>query len=496
MNNLSSLPPEIAPARIAPKSEEAVPLPDQALATDSPKPFDSHLPRLGEKRALRQEEKENADKKEKAGIDAGSATIAVGFVAPPLPSPLTPSVPFELKAEITSTFAPISPEQVDGAGNGATSPGATLNPDDRFAKAEPSPQNQATKSPSVSSLPNEQPTSTVLPSLAAASTASASTTPDPVNVPVASANAPEAIGPAIQNLEKPVTPVPRPAKSSDGARAGRIEVSATKENTDNSSSEETFAVPPPRGGGTDAAKHQVAMPSAEPESQPKSKLFTTTARAETIVSPAPRVASSSASQDFLPGERQSDSNSFSQPGAADAAWPSSANGPISASHSVEPPQKTAHTEQVTHLFHAISEATEKLQSDGRTNVEMQINLRDGAQLTVRLQMHGGEVRAIFKTDSTEWREAIARGWSDFSSNSAERGLRVTTPIFQSPAAQPGLNDFNNQRHDRREEAESTAGGHSLLPPTPPKNRTPPTGTPTSSPSHPASHSAASLAAWA
>jgi hypothetical protein len=35
-----------------------------------------------------------------------------------------------------------------------------------------------------------------------------------------------------------------------------------------------------------------------------------------------------------------------------------------------------------------------------------------------------------------------------------------------------------------------------LPPTPPKNRTPPTGTSTSSPSHPASHSAASLAAWA
>ncbi|HEX4666417.1 MAG TPA: hypothetical protein VH207_07450 [Chthoniobacterales bacterium] len=238
------------------------------------------------------------------------------------------------------------------------------------------------------------------------------------------------------------------------------------------------------------------MPIAKLESQPKSKLITTTALPAPVSGPAVRVTSAGASQDFSSGDRQSDSNSFSEPDAGNAASPLSANAPVSTSHPVEPPQKVVHAEQVTHLFRAITEATERLQSDGRTNVEMQINLRDGAQLTIRLQIHGGEVRAIFKTDSTEWREAIARGWSDFSSNSAERGLRATTPVFESPSAQQGLNDFSNQQHDRREEAESTASGNRVLPPTLPKNRKPLGATPTSSPSHPATVSAANLTAWA
>jgi hypothetical protein len=495
MNNLSSLPPEIAPARIAAKSEEGLPSPDQSSVTDSPKPFDSHLPLFAEKRAARKEEKENADGEEKAEIEAGSAAIAVGFVAPALL--LTPSEASELAAEISPAFAQISAEPVGEDGSRAKSPAATLSADGKFVQQ----QNAETKLSPSSSTPNEQPASTVVPNPGAASMTFAPPTLDSVGVSLATPRASETVGAATpeidQNGEKPATAlVPQPAKSSGAARALRIEATATDENTDNSSSKETFAVSLPRGGGTDAAKQQLAMPIAELESQPESKLLATTVLPATVDNAALRVTSSSPSQDFLPGDRQSDSNSFSQPGTGDLAWPMSANAPVSASHYVEPPQKVTHAEEVTHLFRAVAEATERLQSDGRTNVEMQINLHDGGQLTVRLQMHGGEVRAIFKTDSTEWREAIARGWSDFSSKSAERALRMTTPVFESPSAQPGLNDFNNQRHDRREEAESTASGDSLLPPTLPKNRKPLTGTPTSSPSRPATGSAASLAAWA
>lgn len=346
--------------------------------------------------------------------------------------------------------------------------------------------------PSVSSLPNELPTTGTAPSTAAGVTLATAISTRLVEV----AAAKDVVAAAVNSA----TPANlNPAKSSSATKPSSVGTGSVKETINNLSVEEIPFAISPRVGGTDAARQHVAMSIAEVETKPKSKALDTTALPQNSAARIPRAIESSKGSDFSSGDPQTDSDSSSQTNAADPAMPLSANA-ASASAQPEPPQNVAHAEQVTRVLNTVTEAIERLQSDGRTNVEMQIKLRDGEQVTVKLQMQAGEVRTIFKTDSSELREAISRAWSNFSSSSAERGVRVTTPVFESPGAQPGLNDFNNQRHDRREQAEGTASGHSLAPPVFKKSGrpalSPTTSAPAASPHRQASTPTPGLAAWA
>jgi len=172
---------------------------------------------------------------------------------------------------------------------------------------------------------------------------------------------------------------------------------------------------------------------------------------------------------------------------------------ILSSQDAHPAQNDGTPAKVTHLFNAITDTIERLQTDGHTNVEMKVKLPDGQQLTVRLQLHAGEVRAVFRTDSAEWREAITRGWSDIAGNSGERGVRLTDPAFESPGTHAGFDNLNQQPRDRHDDAESTANDVPFVPGSKknPKSQVSPTSPSESlSPSRPTKLGAAGLVAWA
>jgi hypothetical protein len=249
----------------------------------------------------------------------------------------------------------------------------------------------------------------------------------------------------------------------------------------------------PRVAGTDAAKQQVTMSFAELQTKPKSSQLNTAALPAATDDAKPPLGKTPPSRDFSSGNQEGNLSGAPDPKGTESAVPPTIHFSTADVRPAESIQQTPRAEPIVRIFNELTEATTSLRTDGRANVEMQINLKDGEVLTVHLQVHGGEVRTFFKTDSTEMREAIARGWSDFSTSSAERGLRVTTPVFQSPTTQSGLNNFTNQRDNRREPAYENSAGH---PTVPLKHPAKPSPSRTSSPLVTPATRGAGWAAWA
>ena len=110
------------------------------------------------------------------------------------------------------------------------------------------------------------------------------------------------------------------------------------------------------------------------------------------------------------------------------------------------------------------ESADKMRSDGKTHVEVQVKLDDGQQVTVRLQMSQGSVHPIFKTESPELRQAIEQNWAGFRSGASERGLEIATPVFESPGSEGGFNAFANRDQSQQYAGDpSEAEGRETLP---------------------------------
>ncbi len=233
-----------------------------------------------------------------------------------------------------------------------------------------------------------------------------------------------------------------------------------------------------RSSGTDAAKQHVVMSKAELETKTNSSLHGAPELPPQVEVAVSRVVKTFEEPNFSSNKRPTDSGLHGEtnPGPA---LPVSAEATASNTLMVDRPEKLSQTEQVTRVFNVVTEAAERLRSDGHTNVEMQIKLRDGEQITIKLQLHAGEVRVVFKTESREWREAITRGWSAFTSNSAERGLRTTAPVFESPTAQNETPDFNRRHQDGSDQPNEMRRDNSLTLP-PGTKRRPATPSPASS----------------
>ena len=233
-----------------------------------------------------------------------------------------------------------------------------------------------------------------------------------------------------------------------------------------------------RPSGTDAAKQHVVMSKAELETRTNSSQPAGPGSPQQVDVAVSRVVRTSEDQNFSSDKRPTDSG---LPGKANTlpALPASAAATTSNTPMVDRPEKLSRTEQVTRVFNVVTEAAERLRSDGHTNVEMQIKLRDGEQITIKLQLHAGEMRVVFKTESREWREAITRGWSAFTSNSAERGLRTIAPVFESATAQNETPDFNGRRQDDSDQSNEMRRDNSLTLPAGTKRRpgTPSTASP-------------------
>ena len=52
------------------------------------------------------------------------------------------------------------------------------------------------------------------------------------------------------------------------------------------------------------------------------------------------------------------------------------------------------------ILRHVAEANERMRSDGRSSVELQVRLRDGQELIIQVRMRGGEFQPVFKTEST------------------------------------------------------------------------------------------------
>ena len=101
----------------------------------------------------------------------------------------------------------------------------------------------------------------------------------------------------------------------------------------------------------------------------------------------------------------------------------------------------------------VMDAADKLTSSSTTHVEVQVNLADGQQLTVRLQMSQGSIQPTFKSASPELRQAIEQNWSGFRTGATERGLEISNPVFESPSSQAGFNASGNRNQSSQPDAD-------------------------------------------
>jgi len=163
-------------------------------------------------------------------------------------------------------------------------------------------------------------------------------------------------------------------------------------------------------------------------------------------------------------EAASDSQQPPTPGAPAPAFATSssafaANTPTGPSPATTPQQPAATT-----TLNQVLESADKMRSDGKTHVEVQVKLDDGQQVTVRLQMSQGSVHPIFKTESPELRQAIEQNWAGFRSGASERGLEIATPVFESPGSEGGFNAFANRDQSQQYAGDpSEAEGRETLP---------------------------------
>ena len=125
--------------------------------------------------------------------------------------------------------------------------------------------------------------------------------------------------------------------------------------------------------------------------------------------------------------------------------------------SVSPVLQTNITQHVETVMKQMFDTATRMTSDGRNNVELQVNLKDGTAVSIKLQMVGGQIQPTFKTDSSELRQAIEQNWSEFSSKTASGNSLIANPVFESPKINPQMNDLNQQQGGRQQSSEAWAG---------------------------------------
>ena len=98
---------------------------------------------------------------------------------------------------------------------------------------------------------------------------------------------------------------------------------------------------------------------------------------------------------------------------------------------------------------AVLTAVHRFTSREQHAVSLQFSVA-GADLNVRVEMRGDEVRATFATDSAELRAALAHEWQTTSLNppAGERPVRLASPVFTSGDGSPfnGAADQQSSRH--------------------------------------------------
>lgn len=94
----------------------------------------------------------------------------------------------------------------------------------------------------------------------------------------------------------------------------------------------------------------------------------------------------------------------------------------------ETPAAIAHT-----AVAAVAKAVERAEAAPRTAVNLQFSIGD-SDLVVRIEHRADEVRATFRTDSSELRVALSSEWQSAVSSGTEQALRRVEPVFTSASS--------------------------------------------------------------
>ncbi len=127
---------------------------------------------------------------------------------------------------------------------------------------------------------------------------------------------------------------------------------------------------------------------------------------------------------------------------------------------------TAHAVEATKVIEQIERATERMRSQDGQRIEMRLPTQDGGELLVRLQISGGELKAVFRTESTGLRDALQAGWTQYTAATAERELKVGQAVFESPSMQSEMGSHSQTPDQRGREhafAEAESSGNSSAP---------------------------------
>lgn len=117
----------------------------------------------------------------------------------------------------------------------------------------------------------------------------------------------------------------------------------------------------------------------------------------------------------------------------------------------ETPESVAHA-----AVAAVAKAVERAEAAPRTAVNLQFAIGD-SDLVVRIEHRADEVRATFRTDSSELRAALSQEWQSAATGGSEQALRRVEPVFTSAASNDdgrssaeGQSSWSQQRQAGRE----------------------------------------------
>jgi hypothetical protein len=231
--------------------------------------------------------------------------------------------------------------------------------------------------------------------------------------------------------------------------------------------------PADKADGMAVAMQQVSM-QKEPPAAERVSSFTFQASAEDVkgreVQPKhedhARVTSvSTGESEHFDFQQEADSESSMQKDQPDAT--------SAGSYTVISTQPTTHTHGVAHAGHAgfseamknadqtaailqrVTDVAERMRSENRGQMELQLKLKDGQDLTIQLKMVDGELRPMFKTDSADLRQALEQGWGQFANTAKDGGIRLAAPVFESSGQ--GLanqNQSQNPQQNQQRQAQS------------------------------------------
>ena len=213
--------------------------------------------------------------------------------------------------------------------------------------------------------------------------------------------------------------------------------------------------------GTSAATQERVMPDTFQPRVPEPKTAGPAANFNAAEPATPAIAARTQGDSPFQNQpdadtRQEEKSAFQQqPGEVTATAPTFANSIVTPARPTTEPVAITRTDVET-IVNRTVEAVEQLRVTGHERVEVQVRLEAGQELTVRLRITNGEVQPVFLTESQDLRRAIEQNWAQFSERTADRTTRVTTPIFESPNSQSGMNDLNQRQREGRERAYSQA----------------------------------------